>query len=452
MIEVMDERDTLLTHFTRFERTATNDPAGWFLPIRKAAFAHFAELGFPTTDDEEWRFTNVNALAATRFESPHAVSCKVSAEQLSALLFDAPAQTRLVFVNGRYAPSLSVGKPVSDVVRVASLSASLVGSRSVLETHLARHAAYDTESFTALNTALWEDGALVYISRRTAVEAPIHIVHVTTTPGPVPAPALAVHPRNLIVLEESSQATVVETYIGLGSAPCFTNAVTELVAGDNAVLDHYKLVREGESAYHIGRTQIHQYRSANVSSHTITLDGGLVRNDIHVVLDGEGGDCTLNGLYMLNDAQHVDNHLIVEHAKPHCFSREFFKGILDGKSKGIFSGRIIVRKGAQKTDAKQTNRSLLLSADAQVESRPQLEIFADDVKCTHGATIGQVNADALFYLRSRGLSAEAARSLLVHAFARESIALVKLEPLRRHLDELLVSRLPGGELFREVLR
>jgi Fe-S cluster assembly protein SufD len=243
---------------------------------------------------------------------------------------------------------------------------------------------------------------------------------------------------------------IVESYVGLENGVYFTNAVTEIVAADNAVVDHYKVGREGPEAFHLATLQISQGRSSDVASHTITLGGSLVRNDINVLLAGEGGECTLNGFYMAGGSQLVDNHLFVDHAVPHCNSREVFKGILDGKSRGIFSGRIYVRENAQKTDAKQSNASLLLSPDAQIESKPQLEILADDVKCTHGATIGQVSEDAVFYLRSRGLTDEAARSLLVYAFARESIGHVQLESLRARLERLLFERLPQGHVLWEA--
>ena len=292
-----------------------------------------------------------------------------------------------------------------------------------------------------------EDGAFVYVPKGKVVVEPIHLLFLTTASER----ALVTHPRNLIVAEPSSQVTVVETYAGLGDGVYFTNAVTEIIARENSVIDHYKIVREGGAAFHMATLQLHQERSSTVDAHTVCLGGILVRNDINTVLDGEGCECTLNGLYLVIGKEHVDNHLVVDHASPHCNSREFFKGILDGHGRGVFSGRIIVRKDAQKTDAKQTNRSLLLSQDARVESKPQLEILANDVKCTHGATIGQVSEEALFYLRSRGLSKEAARSLLVFAFAGECLDRVRIKPLRAQLETLLLARLPQGNLLREAV-
>ena len=291
-----------------------------------------------------------------------------------------------------------------------------------------------------------EDGAYVHIPKGVYLEQPIHLVFVSTADaGPVVS-----HPRNLIVAETGSQATIIESYLGLGDGVYFTNAVTEIVVGENAVIDHYKVGREAQQAYHVGTTQIYQDRSSNASSHAVTIGGAIVRNDINTLLDGEGAQCTLNGLYLVSGRQHVDNHLRVEHAKPHCDSREFFKGVLDGHGKAVFTGRIIVRKDAQKTDAKQTNMNLLLSKHAQVDTKPQLEIFADDVKCTHGATIGQIDENAMFYLRSRGLSEPAARSLLVFAFASEAIDRIRPQLLRAQLRQMLFDRLPEGHRLQDA--
>jgi Fe-S cluster assembly protein SufD len=357
-----------------------------------------------------------------------------------------PAAPRLVIVNGRFAAELSSMDALPKEVRLMSLREAIDREDETVRTHLARHARHEDQAFTALNTALLDDGAFLEVARGVIVEKPIHIMYVSTRET---APWVA-NPRNLIVAGESSQLTVVESYIARESGVYFNNVVTEIVAMENAVVDHYKVTRESDKAYHISTLRLDQQRNSQVHSFAGSLGGGLVRQNIHAVFDGEGCDCGLNGLYMVDGTEHVDNHLVVEHAKPHCDSREFFKGILGGKGKGIFSGRIIVRPDAQKTDAKQTNMSLLMSEDAQVESRPQLEIFADDVKCTHGATIGQVNDEAVFYLRSRGLNEEAARGILVHAFASEVLDRVKIEPLRAQLEELVVERLPQSGLLKRI--
>ena len=447
MIDVQEGKDVYVAQFERIEEASSRNGQAWLLPIRRAAMARFVELGFPTTKHEEWRSTNVARIANTVFELENSGAVDVSRGELEPFTFGDSAGGLVVFVNGRFAPELSLIPRLPDGVKVGSLAEAMQTDPGLVEPHLARHACYQQQPFTALNTAFMEDGAFVYVPKGKVVVEPIHLLFLTTASER----ALVTHPRNLIVAEPSSQVTVVETYAGLGDGVYFTNAVTEIIARENSVIDHYKIVREGGAAFHMATLQLHQERSSTVDAHTVCLGGILVRNDINTVLDGEGCECTLNGLYLVIGKEHVDNHLVVDHASPHCNSREFFKGILDGHGRGVFSGRIIVRKDAQKTDAKQTNRSLLLSQDARVESKPQLEILANDVKCTHGATIGQVSEEALFYLRSRGLSKEAARSLLVFAFAGECLDRVRIKPLRAQLETLLLARLPQGNLLREAV-
>ncbi|MEE9295460.1 MAG: Fe-S cluster assembly protein SufD [Phycisphaerae bacterium] len=446
MLKMMDKKDPFLCQFDQLEKSLVSVERCWFLPTRKSAIARFAELGFPTTRHEEWQHTNVTPMARTEFASGDSHEAAPAAEQIGDFLFDGQEVSRLVFVNGRFAERLSRCSSLPSGVTAGSLAAEIGSMEPTVQAHLARHAGYQDEAFAALNTALVQDGAFVHVAKGTIVEGPIHLLFITTADDH----ALVCHPRALIVAEAGSQVTIVETYAGVGSGQYFTNAVTEVVAKDNAVIDHYKIVREGHQAFHIGTLHLHQFRDSNVSSHTVTMSGGLVRNDITAILDGEGCDCTLNGLYMLNGDDHVDNHLRVEHAKPHCNSRECFKGVLDDRSCSVFSGRIIVHKNAQKTDAKQANMNLLLSDEALANSKPQLEILADDVKCTHGATIGQVDADAVFYLRSRGISEEAARSLLIYAFAKESLDCVRVPALKAQLEKMLLGRLPHGDLLQEA--
>lgn len=448
MIDLKTSKDHYASQFEELEKRSAGREDVWLLPLRKAAIARFAELGFPSTKHEEWRYTNVAPIAKSEFEPASADLKTVTREQLSPFLFGDADPILLVFVNGFFNEALSSLASLPKGVRAGSLASAVKQSVHLLEPHLGRHAAFDDQAFVALNTALMQDGALVHLARNVVADRPIHLLFFSTA-SETP---FASHPRVLILSDPNSQATIVEHYAGADGGVYFTNPVTEIVACENAVIDHYKVERESEEAFHVSTTQIHQYKSSNVSSHTISLGGRLVRHDINAVLDEEGCDCTLNGLYMINGNQHVDNHLRVDHARPHCTSREFFKGILDGSSRGVFTGRIIVRPDAQKTDGKQTNMSLLLSEEAQVESKPQLEIFADDVKCTHGATIGQVDNDALFYLRSRGLADDAARSMLIYAFAHESVERIRVEGLRAQLEHLLFERLPHGQLPQEALR
>ncbi len=444
MTQVKERQSMYLDQFERFERGGDGAGPAWLLPIRKAAFARFTELGFPTAKHEEWRYTNVSPIAKREFAQNIAPNDMPGASAVEP--FSLGTGSLITLVNGRYAPSLSSPGNLPDGVVAESLAVALERGDSLLERHLARHVHFEDQAFVALNTALMDDGAFVHVPAGVVVKDPIHILYVSVA-GETPHVA---HPRNVFVVDERAEATLVETYVGLNGRPYLTNAVTELVAGDGATVDHHKIQREAQRAFHISSLQMHQFRDTNVSSHNMSFGGGLVRNDVNALLDGEGGYATMTGLSLLDGTRHVDNHLYVDHAKPHCGSREFYKAIVDDQGVGVFSGRIIVREDAQKTDAKQTNQSLLLSPDARIESKPQLEIFADDVKCTHGATVGQLDDEALFYLRSRGLAPDTAKSLLLYAFADQNVREIKLDPLRAQLERLLLAWLPQGTLLQNI--
>lgn len=445
MVQVLDNVDAFVARFERFETEGVKGRHPWLLPVRKAAIARFAELGFPTTDHEEWRFTNVSAIAGTVFgRAGGAVAVDPRAVRDARFAVD---ESGAVLVNGWWAADQPDELVLKSGVRIMRLAAAMTREAALLESHLGRYAKYQENTFAALNTALMEDGAVVIVPKGVVAEAPVHLIFVSqASDGP-----LATHPRVLIVAERDSQVDVVETHVGAAGQVYFSNPVTELVAGESAVVRHCKIVRERDDAYHIGTTTLHQDRNSVVHSYTLTVGGRIVRNDIESQLDGEGADCHIDGLYLTAGEQLVDNHLRVDHLKPHASSREFFKGVLSDRSRGVFSGRIFVAKDAQKTDAKQSNMSLLLSDDAQVDSKPQLEIFADDVKCTHGATIGQVDRDAVFYLRSRGIGEDAAVGILVHAFARESLEHIPLAALRGKLEGMLEQRLPHVALGKEAV-
>ncbi len=432
MITALQHQDAYLAAFTELKKD------DFLRPVRESAFARFYELGFPTTHDEDWRFTNLAPIAQIAFQP----APPVSLDRHHLERFRIPGVgCVLVFVNGRYAPALSSLVVSPPGAKIGSLADALLNDRERIEDHLARYADFSRDAFLALNTAFLEDGAFVYVSKGVIVEEPIHILYVST-PGDAPA---MVHPRNLIVAEEDSQLTVVEDYVSLGTgSPVFSNAVTELVAGQHTVVSHYLLEREDTQSFNVSTLRLQQDRSASVASHSVLFGGALVRNNVHPVLAGEGGDCLINGLFLGRGRQHLDNYMLVEHASPHCDSRQFYNGILDDQSRGVFHGRIIVHKGAQKTDAKQTNRNLLLSDGAQIDTKPQLEIYADDVKCTHGATIGQIEEEALFYMRSRGLAESEARALLLFAFASESLDRMKPGPVRDYLAALVPQYLPKG--------
>jgi Fe-S cluster assembly protein SufD len=425
------ELSSYLEAFTDFSKHAPGQDLGWLRKLREDAFARFCEVGFPTTHDEDWRFTNVSAIAQTPFQLPQ-TSPKITAKQIEPYRI-AGAACQLVFVNGKYSAELSALGVLPKGVTAGSLADEIRRDPKPLEKHLGRYLNTQRDVFCALNTAFLEDGAYVHIGRGVVLEAPIYLLFVTTASDT----PLMTHPHNLIIAEENSQATFVEDYVSLGGGTAFSNAATELIAGEHTVLSHYLIEREDTDAYNISTLRLQQGRSANVASHSVLLGGGLVRNNVHPVLAGEGADCLINGLFIGNGRQHMDNYMLVEHASPHCGSRQFYNGILDGHSRGVFHGRIIVHKDAQKTDAKQTNRNLLLSDDAQIDTKPQLEIYADDVKCTHGATIGQMEEDELFYLRSRGIDEVSARRLLLFAFASECLERMKPGPVRERIEGLV---------------
>ena len=407
----------------------------WLQDLRDHAASRFVELGFPTVRDEEWRFTNVSPIASTEFKL--APVTKLAPEALGTFLW-ADAPFRLVVVNGRVAPELSRTSGIPAGMRFGSLATAATEHPDIVARYLGKLADPDTRAFAALNTAFTNDGAYIYIPDGLIFEQPLQILFVSTGEGTAPTMS---HPRALVVAGDRSQVQIVETYVSAPGQKHFTNAVTEIVAGENAVIDHYKIEEESIDAFHIASMHINAARSSNVTTHAFTLGGRIVRNDIVAVMDGEGAECTLNGLYVADGERLVDTHTTIDHAKAHCPSHEVYKGILGGRARAVFNGKIIVRIDAQKTDAKQTNRALLLSDNATINTKPQLEIFADDVKCTHGAAIGQLDDDAIFYLRARGLTYLEARDMLIHAFAGDILNRVKIEPLRVALEAELYQQL-----------
>lgn len=428
-----------LEKFEHFEREA-KQPA-WVFPLRKAGLARFAERGFPTLKDEDWRFTNVAPLAKLPFRPVYEFAQDgVTPEVLAGFTFGSLDATRLVFVDGHFAAELSTPGPAPAAGSIQSLAAALKENSPLLEKHLGRPSTVGEEPFTALNTAFFQDGAFVHVPAGRRLERPVHLLFVSTARE---AGATA-SPRNLVVLERGAEATVLETYASVANGTYFTNAVTELVLEEGAALEHCKVQDESQSAFHIAGIHARLGRNARLAAHSIATGARLSRNNIRTALAGEGVHCVLNGLYLTKGDQLADHHMVVEHAQPHCQSHEYYNGILDGRSKGVFHGRILVRQAAQKTDAKQTNKNLLLSEQATVDTKPQLEIYADDVKCTHGATVGQLNEESIFYLRSRGIGAVTARRMLIHSFAGEIIERLRYAPAREELDRIVWERLEAN--------
>ena len=432
--ETLMTENSYLRDFTGSNSGSDAPGPEWLRSLRQSAARRFAANGFPTRRNEEWRFTNVSPIAETPFTLATKAESEMTADALAHYSYDGMTGTQLVFVNGHFQPDLS-SREFPAGVTVSTLAAAMDAGPELIEAHLGRYAKFTTQAFVALNTAALEDGAFVHLSRNAVIEEPIHLLFLSTPHG---GPTVS-HPRTLIIAGENSQATLVESYSGTPGMVYFTNAVTEIVAAENAVLDHYKVQRESVKAYHVATMQLQLARSTNFSSHSVGLGGLLVRNDANAYLGGEGIECTLNGVYLGNDRQLIDNHTEIDHAMPHCNSHEIYKGILDGHSRGVFNGKIFVREDAQKTDAKQTNQTLLLSPTAQIDTKPQLEIFADDVKCTHGATIGQLSDEALFYLRARGIPKDNARALLTYAFASDIVSRIKVDAVRAQLDQVLLA-------------
>jgi Fe-S cluster assembly protein SufD len=419
-----------------FDQLAAEAPAtSGTQSLRRAAFDRFVALGFPTTKNEDWHFTSVAAIADLELVLLAAKSGDVSAAELVQFGFGATGWTTMVFVNGRFAPELSAVKHLPAGVELVDLASAWTTAPNAVD-RVGTIASYDSHSFTALNTAFMHDGAVLKIAPDTTVARPIHLLFVTDAA----AAKGMMHPRNLVTVGRNSRAAIVESYVSTTNAMYLTNAVTEVSVAEGATLQHFRIQREASRAYHVGTVEVTQARDSHYVSFSLATGAALSRSNIYTTLDGEGSGATLNGLYMIEDDQHSDHQTQVIHAQPNTFSRELYKGVLDGRSHGVFNGKVYVHPVAQKTDGKQTNKTLLLSPNAQVDTKPQLEIFADDVKCTHGATIGQIDQTALFYLKSRGIENGLARRLLTYAFAADVLETIEVDEIRNTLERMSLER------------
>jgi len=433
-------KDRILADFHAFSGNGAPVAPAWLRDLRIAGIEQFEAAGFPNSREERWRFTSVKSLSEAPYSLHRNLDSSVSLEDAEPYLLSAGSDQRIVFVNGQYSAVLSVHRGGPRGISLNALSALSTSELRVLERHLAKYADPADNPFTALNTAFIADGALIHVPRGLVVEQPIQLLYLSTR---AEEPTVR-HPRNLILVEPGASATVVEKYIGLSDGEYWTNVVTEIVLGEDARLNVYRVQREGKAGYHTATTQSEQARGSEFTLATIELGGALSRHDINAVLNGEGAECSLYGLSQLQGRQHVDHHTTVYHAMPNCRSWELFNGIYDDRSRGVFTGRIVVKPGAQKTDSKQTNNNLLLSDSARADSQPQLEIYADDVKCTHGATLGPIDERALFYFQSRGIAAEAARNLITYGFGVEILNQIGIPELRQSLDEVVHATLERG--------
>jgi Fe-S cluster assembly protein SufD len=441
--QIAREKSTYDAAFRALQEKLEGRDPSWLSRLRGSAMSRFEQLGFPTTDDEEWKYTNVAPMMKAGFApalEPQASAHGLDAAQLEPFLYEEARRSRLVFVNGFYDSELSSLEALPEGTVALNLRDALRSDEhvEVVREQLARHADPNRNAFTALNTAFLSSGAFLFIPKGVRVASPIHLLFLST---PQAGEATVSFPRVLLVAGQGSEATIIESYASFAEGTHLTNAVVELVLADNARLEYYKVQRESQQAFHIATTSVDMGRGSSFDSTAITMGARLARHDIAVTLDAEGAECWVDGLYVTGAGQHADTHSLIDHRKPHCTSHQLYKGILDGKSRAVFNGKVFVHEGAQKTDAMQKNKNLLLSDEARVDTKPQLEIFADDVKCAHGATVGQLEEDELFYLISRGLRPELARNLLTYGFAEEVIAKIKIQSIKAQLDEAVLNRL-----------
>ena len=440
MTQALAKESRYLADFKEFEKSLGTSEPEWLSHTRQQAFAHFAEAGFPTArrGNEKWKYTNVVPLAGEVFEYPfEAAGNSISAGGLEKIAPWHDSWLSLVFVNGRYSRTLSSRADLTGGVRVENLAETVALDGHIVEAHLAQYASYEDDAFIALNTAFLGDGAFVHIPDGACLDRPVHLLFLATDEGR----ATVSHPRVLVVAGKGSRATLIESYVSVGSGRHFTNSVVEFELGESAQLEHYRLLAENPEAFHVNVARVHQCENSTFSSTSMAKGATLARYDLQVVLDAPGSLCDLHGLYMTSGTQHVDNYINIDHAKPHTTSRLYYKGVLDGKSKAVFGGTVLVRKDAQKAAAHQADKNLLLSAQAEVDSKPSLLIYADDVQCGHGATAGNIDEDTVFYMRSRGLDEHTASRLLIHGFASEIIETVANEPLRTYVDPLFLGAL-----------
>jgi Fe-S cluster assembly protein SufD len=438
MSQAIKEKSVYADAFREFSSGEHEGAPSWVTRMREDAFERFEELGFPTTDEEDWKYTNIAPLARRAFQlRSKETGAANSSDAVASFVYAEARRSCLVFVNGAFRPELSALEAVPQGVVVSDLASALndVHAELVRE-HLARLSAKG-DAFAALNTAFLESGAFIHLPAEARVEAPLQLLFLSDAT----AHEGAAFPRVLLVAERDSRLDIIESYAATDDAAYFTNAVVEVFVAGGARVTHCKVQDESERAFHIAATRATVSRNAAYELTTVTLGAGLSRHGIEVLLDDAGAECRVDGLYIVGTGQHADTHSLIDHRHPHGISRQNYKGILDGKSRAVFNGRVYVHDGAYQTDAEQSNKNLLLSPDARVDTKPQLEIFNDDVKCAHGATVGQLDEEELFYLRSRGLHTDLARNLLTYGFAEEIVEKIKYESIRAQLDSAILNRL-----------
>ncbi|MSQ12207.1 MAG: Fe-S cluster assembly protein SufD [Dehalococcoidia bacterium] len=451
MPEVLTKHDRYVADFRALDSGLSGKQPSWLHPIRQRAMERFTQLGFPTArrGNEAWKYTNVARIAEGVFTPPSVAGVNgVTPSDLRRLAPSAADWATLVFLNGRFAPSLSTAPDAHRGLTAVSLATALAENAGGLEEHLARYAPMEREAFTALNTAFLQDGAFVHATGGDAVLSPLHLLFVAA-PGNQP---VVCHPRVLILTGRHAKLTVVESYVGIGTTPSFTNAVTEVVLGDDSTVQHYRLLAESPAAFHVSMAQVQLGRNAAFNTTAFSKGAALARLNLNVRLASEGSSCDLKGLHMTSGKEHIDTAIGIDHLAPHTSSKQYFKGILAGESRAVYTGGVRIHKGAVKSVALQADKNLLLSDRAEVDTEPNMEIWCDDVKASHGATAGQIAEaeDALFYMRSRGLDLETASALLIRGFAAEVLNTITLEPVKAHLDTLTAEALPAFRFERRT--
>lgn len=436
MTHTDETKNRFIDTFKLFENTLNGQKQNPFHAIRKEAIKAFAKLNFPTSKDEEWRFTNI----APILKNPYTLSegkTVLTAEDLYKFMIEGLDAYLLVFVNGSYVDELSSVEDLPEGTIICSIDEAIYLHSELFTKYFSKYAKFEENIFSALNAAFTSDGAFIFVPEGNVVEKPLMIIHAASVNGQ----KLLIQPRNLFIAGSNSQVKIIENYVSMNDDVYFTNSVTEIICGESSIVEHIKMQSESRNAYHVSTTGIDLEAKSVFSSYNVALGSSINRNNIDAKFNGEYSECSLNGLLLTDGNQLIDNHTMIDHAVPNCVSHELYKGVLDGKSRAVFNGKVMVRKDAQKTNAFQQNKTILLSEEAMIDTKPQLEIFADDVKCSHGATIGRLDEDSLFYLRARGIGLDQAKTILIYAFASDVVHSIKIDPLKDHLEKLLAERL-----------
>lgn len=437
MSAVLAKDESFAGAFREAVRQKSNE-SSWLQMLRRRSLERFESAGFPTVDQEEWKYTNVAPIAKAELNPiVTANELDITRESLASFAYEEARGSRLVFVNGIFREKLSDTSSLPGGVTAVSLD-ELANDDGLVRDVFAREAESAASGFIALNAALFTGGLLLTIPRDTSIAIPIHLLFIAEGHG---AETPTISPRVIVDAGENCEATIIESFVGATESAYLTNSVVDFDLKSGARVRHYRVQGESNSGFHIGTTRAELGAQASYEITSINLGAALSRHDVKVTMDHEGAACAVDGLYMIEGAQHHDTHSLIDHRQPHCTSRQLYKGILDGKSRAVFNGKVFVRHGAQQTDAQQTNKNLLLSSEAQVDTKPQLEIYADDVKCTHGAAIGQLEDEELFYLESRGINPALAKNMLTYGFAEEVIEKIKIDSIKRELDEAVLNRL-----------